>query len=307
MKKIILLFCFLMLIIPSLLAQSRLVKITSLTKVCTLEGDEKPKDRYVRPPSTEAEKTIDAICRKIGVTSKGFIIEAADVKNAEALIINNKRYIHYNPFYINKIKQESQTNRAIIFVLAHEIGHHINAHALETTDVEKRKEEELEADYFAGCALAHINATLEDLEKAVSILSENGDEKHPPRSARLMSATSGWEDCQPKIKPKEPAPPVQKPDAAIECFRNNTGDVYFKNASRATIRIHLSLQSGWYEQFKYITVEPNETKGFLSLKAGVTYFAIRISDGSQSFRDYKNEELRIERCADKSQEPIIVR
>jgi hypothetical protein len=315
MKKSITVSLILMLAIPVLLAQSRLVKITPMTKVCAIEGDEKPKDRYVRPPSTEAERTIDEICRKIGVTSKGFTIEAADVKNAEALIINNKRYIHYNPLYINKIKQESQTNKTLVFTLAHEIGHHINAHTLDTSEVEKRKEEELEADYFAGCALAHLNTTVEDLEKAVNTLSINGDKTHPPRSARLMSAMRGWEDCQPKVKPQKPDPPiitpiVKEPDTNKECFKNNTGDVYFKNATRAQIKIHTSPQRGWYDQYNFITIDPGETKAFLNLKAGVQFFAIRqLSQGGfgDNYKDYKNEDIRIERCADKSQEPIVVR
>lgn len=305
--KSVFFFVNLTLIIQTLSAQ-RLVKINANTQICAAEGDVVVKDRYVDNASPEAKNTIADICKKIGVSPNSFTIEAADVKNAEALIISGKRYIHYNPIYINRIKKESQTYWAMIFVLAHEIGHHVNGHLLKKDDIEQLRLDELASDKFAGCALSHLGASAEDLEKAASILSEKGDAAHPPRNTRMTFALRGWEDC------RNPIPPVvTKPtlNTDMECFKSNTGDIYFKNATRGQIKVYVGPQRGWYEQNGYIIIDPDETKPFLNLKAGVTYFLIKnltkSAFGGVSFTDYKNEERRVERCADQSKPPIIIK
>lgn len=300
MNQRLLFLCFIIMI-NSLSAQ-RLVRVNASTPVCAIEGNVNPKDRNAFKASSDAQKTIEDICRKIGASPNAFIIEAANVKNAEALILGGKRYIHYNPMYINKIQKESQSYWAMIFVLAHEIGHHINGHTLDNSDLDKRRSEELDADKFGGCALQHSGASLEELEKAASVLSESGDEFHPPQSVRLVSAVRGWEDCVPKNNNKI----FVKPPKSKDCEKT-TGDIYFKNTTKRPIRIHTSPQSGWYDQYHFITIDAGDTKGFLDLNAGRQAFAIRISSGGTSFEDYKNEEIRIEPCADESQQPIIIR
>ena len=294
---------------PCLLAQ-RLVKITPLTRVCAVEGDAAPKDRFVLEPDIEAQKTIDDICRKIGVSSKNIILEASNVPNAEALIKDGKRYIHYNPLYINKIQKESKTYWSMIFVLAHEIGHHINFHTLDSVDMEKRQLEELDADKTAGCALAHLGAPREELEKITNALNETGDKSHPPRSARLLFVMRGWKECVSKPPVFEPPPPIIPPTGNQECVKNNTGDVYFKNTTKRQIHVHTSPRAGWYEQYNFLTIDPNETKGFLDLKAGKQLFVIRIAteDALRGlyFTDYRNEEIRVKPCANQSDGLIII-
>ena len=192
MNQRLLLFYFIV-IINSLSAQ-KLVRINSKTPICTIEGDDKPKDRFTEKASEEITKTIENICRIMGVSPNIFIVEAANVANAEALILEGKRYIYYSPFYINQIKYNSQTDWSMIYVLSHEIGHHANYHTLDTLNLDKRQSDELIADKFAGCALRHLGATLKDVEKAVNVLQKEGDTKHPPRSARMDFTIRGWED-----------------------------------------------------------------------------------------------------------------
>lgn len=292
MNRPLLFICFII-IINNLLAQ-KLVRVYASTPICAIEGDDNPKDRNTFKASSDAQKTVEEICRKIGASSNAFVIEAANVKNAEALILEGKRYIHYNPLYINSIQKESQSYWSMIFVLAHEIGHHVNGHTLDNSDFKQRRSEELDGDKFGGCALQHSGASLRDLEKAVSILSVSGDDLHPPQSVRMLSAIQGWEDC--KIVSHSPSP----------CSKT-TGDIYFRNTTNLSIRIHTSPQAGWYDQYRFITIDPGDTKGFLDLNAGRQAFAIRISFGGASYKDYKNEEIRIEPCSNSSQQPIIIR
>jgi hypothetical protein len=287
----------------------RLVRVNSATSVCAAEGDETPKDRYADKASPQAQKVIEDICRKIGVSPNLFIIEAANVKNAEALVIQGKRYIHYSPLYINKIQKESQTYWSMIFILAHEIGHHVNGDSINTKDLEKRKIEELAADKFAGCALRHLGASLEELEKAVNVLSEKGDASHPERSARLMTAARGWEDCKSEIRGDTNNNSGNiPPKVNADCAQKTTGDVYFKNTTNTRIRVFLCPQPGWHEMNPRVTLEAGETKAIYDLPVGrqLLLFQSLTKDG-YGFKDYKNDETRVNPCVDAAQSPIIIR
>jgi hypothetical protein len=306
-------YCFrifiLSLILQSNLWSQRLVKVNVNTPICAVGGDnEAPKNRFADAPSKEAQDIINDICRKIGVSSKSFTLEAANVKNAEALILNEQRYIHYNPLYVRKLRIEGQTDWSMIFVLAHEIGHHINGDLLINSDYEKSQIDELAADKFAGCALARLGASLDDVKKAALILNETGDNSHPPRDTRIVMAIRGWEDCQ-APKPPEVPPPH------LDCQNKKTNDVYFKNDTKGRIMVYFSPQAGWRDTQKFITIDAGDTKPFLDLNIGVNYFeihalydsALRSLNGDKHFAFYKNEQLRVDPCADYEKKPITIK
>jgi hypothetical protein len=309
--KLNLLFVALYLLPNSLVLGQKLVKITPQTPICAAEGEAIYKDRRVNKASAEATKVIEDICTKIGVNASSFTIEAATVANAEAIILDGKRYIHYNPLYIDKIQQKSQTYWSLIFVLAHEIGHHISGHTLSKVDIEKCQEEELEADKFAGCALRHLGATAEELERALSFFSTEGSKTHPPRADRLVFAAIGFKDCAPAKTPENSgSTAASTPTKPADCDRQ-TGDVYFKNTTKGKIRIFWTPQSGWREMTPRLTLEAGETGSILDLKTGKNTFLIQSltadAFGGLSFTDYKNEETRVKPCADESQKPIVIR
>lgn len=301
--------CFIFNFNDNILGQ-RLVKITPQTPICAVDGDVIYKDRYVNKASAEATVFIEDICKKIGVNASGFTLEAANVNNAEAIILNEKRFIHYNPLYIDKIQKKTQTYWSLVFVLAHEIGHHISGHTLIKSDLDKAKEEELEADKFAGCALRHLGATADELEKAVSFLPTEGGRTHPPRDARLMFATIGWKDCAPPKTEETAENTPKQPTKPLNCDKQ-TGDVYFKNTTKGRIRIFWTPQSGWREMSPRLTLEAGETGGILDLKAEKNAFLIQSltadAFGGLSFTDYKNQEINVKPCADESQKPIVIR
>ena len=296
-------------IFSNIISAQILFKITPQTAICSLNNEPSYKDRYVDGASPEAKRVIEDICKKIGVDPSGFTLQAANVANAEALIKNGVRYIHYNPLYISSIQKQSQTYWSMIFVLAHEIGHHINGHTLVNNDNETRKREELAADKFAGCALNRLGATEDELQKAMSILTIEDGVTHPARETRLAFGKIGYDDCA-SGKPSQENRSHTTATAKPPC-NTNTGDVYFINMTRTAIRIFLSPQSGWHEMNPRITIEPSETKCILDLKVGVQLFLIQTftpdSYGTSGYRDYKNEEVRVQPCADATQSPVIIR
>ena len=84
-----------------------------------------------------------------------------------------------------------------LFILAHEVGHHINGHSLdlvlyavevvEPKTLANQRQQELEADEFAGFILGKLGATLGQTSAAMNLIASNKDDTystHPSKSNR---------------------------------------------------------------------------------------------------------------------------
>jgi hypothetical protein len=139
---------------------------------------------------SEAGKMAEAIVEAAGVPAN-FAIMEANVPNAAAVVQNGRRYILYNPAFINILTRATGTKWAAVSVLAHEIGHH-----LYTNSVNKGKiplATELEADEFSGAVLAKMGATLDEAQAAMQVLATTkATRTHPAGADRLHSIANGW-------------------------------------------------------------------------------------------------------------------
>jgi hypothetical protein len=137
----------------------------------------------------------------MGLESK-FKIKVADVPNVEAAIKHHERYILYNPEFVNKVNEVTKDRWASIFILAHEIGHHLDGHT--ESGLRSCPAIELEADQFAGFALCKLGATLQQSQLAIYYISNIVSSKtHPGRFDRLAAIEKGWNKAQMQ---KESAP-----------------------------------------------------------------------------------------------------
>jgi hypothetical protein len=121
-----------------------------------------------------------------------FEIREANVPNAAAVVYGGKRYVLYNPNFINKLNAATGTKWAGISVLAHEIGHHLNGHTL--TGKGSVPASELEADEFSGFVLKKMGATLDQAQIAMKVAAgERASKTHPGQYDRLLAIQKGWE------------------------------------------------------------------------------------------------------------------
>jgi hypothetical protein len=140
-----------------------------------------------------ALKVIEQIVAAVGL-KPNFEIRAANVPNAAAVILNNKRYILYNSQFISNINSASQNNWAGISILAHEIGHHLNGHTLSGGG--SRPDIELEADEFSGFVLYKLGASLSDAQVAMTVAANlKASHTHPGRQDRLSAIATGWKNA----------------------------------------------------------------------------------------------------------------
>ena len=107
----------------------------------------------------EAEDAVNKILSVIGTSQKPVLQACSNINNAVAAVYKGQRYILYDRDFMNSLTAGSNQYWSNMFILAHEVGHHINGHSLDiilyASDiidpkslVEKRKQE-LEADEFA--------------------------------------------------------------------------------------------------------------------------------------------------------------
>ena len=150
-----------------------------------------------------ADSALDEILNVIGA-SKRFVIQPCNnIDNAAAITLLGVRYIFYNPNWMSDLQYSGDW--ANKFILAHEVGHHINNHTIDAAlrlsgqitnsqDLASSRYEELEADEFAGFVLGRLGATLNQALTAVRNLSNADDtySTHPKRDKRINAVTKGF-------------------------------------------------------------------------------------------------------------------
>lgn len=137
-----------------------------------------------------AEQLLQDILSVTGLQSN-FELKQANVRNIEASISHSKRFILYNPDYILHINNLTRNKWAVLVLLSHEVGHHLNGHTINKKGSTPHLE--LEADEFAGFVLYQLGASLNQAQEVMyHIASINTSDSHPARSARLLSIETGW-------------------------------------------------------------------------------------------------------------------
>jgi hypothetical protein len=118
-------------------------------------------------------------------------VRAANIPNAAAVAYGGKRFILYNPGFMNQMIRATGTRWTAVSILAHEIGHHIDGHTLSGKG--SRPETELEADAFSGSVLRKMGATLAESQAAMKMAaSHRSSSTHPGKYDRLAAIAGGW-------------------------------------------------------------------------------------------------------------------
>jgi tetratricopeptide (TPR) repeat protein len=174
--------------------------------------------------NSEAEDALERILGTIGA-SKRFVLKPCNsINNAIATSYKGIRYILYDPDFMNALNYGN--NWGNLFILAHEVGHHINGHSLdlvlyaadavETISLSQSRQQELEADEFAGFVLARLGGPISSANEVISKISDNSDDSystHPSRYKRLAAVERGFNNAK-----SEDYSTNTKEDLAIEFF-----------------------------------------------------------------------------------------
>ena len=148
------------------------------------------KQPNIFPPGYQAEQMLNQIMEVVGL-EPNFELKEARVDNIEASIQHRKRYILYNPSFINWINEVTKDRWAAMALLAHEVGHHLNGHTIRRTGSTPILE--LEADEFAGFVLYKLGATLSQSQEVMKFIAKPKESAtHPGRMSRMQAIENGW-------------------------------------------------------------------------------------------------------------------
>ncbi len=160
----------------------------------TYSQDSLSTESYPFEPDKVAKEAVSKIVKYTGLNANFVVVPDKNISTAIAYLKNNKRYIAYNPKFIEKLNNKTATDWAAVSVLAHEIGHHLSGHTLPKNSSPGN---ELIADKFSGFILFQMGATIEDAKAALSTIGHEMDTtKHPPQEARLAAIEDGWEEAK---------------------------------------------------------------------------------------------------------------
>ena len=152
---------------------------------------------------SEAEDALNKILNTIGASKNFVLTPCSEINNAAATSYKGIRYILYDKEFMQSINSKTN-NWSSLAILAHEIGHHINGHALDITmylggvveaeSLANQRKQELQADEFAGFVLARLGADLNSALAFTEIFLEKDDtyDTHPTKSKRVNAVRKGF-------------------------------------------------------------------------------------------------------------------
>lgn len=146
---------------------------------------------------TRMERLLDTIMQEVGLPRNYLLVECPGTSNCMAVNLQAKkgflRYIVYDDAFLNRMDSSTNTYWATISILAHEVGHHLSGHTLDSLG--SRPDKELEADRFSGFILFKLGATLEQAQAAMKLVGDvQSVTTHPPLPNRLAAIRNGWND-----------------------------------------------------------------------------------------------------------------
>jgi len=187
-------------------------------------------ENYDFEPDKVAKEAVSKIVQYTGLTANFIVISDRNINTAIAYLKNNKRYIAYNPKFIEKLNTKTATNWAAVSVLAHEIGHHLSGHTLLKN---ASPGNELIADKFSGFILFQMGATIEEAKAALSAIGHEIDTtKHPLKLARLEAIQEGWIEAKSLRDKNAYEQPKTKNNTSLtqfvyECTFKGDDNIYF--------------------------------------------------------------------------------
>ena len=153
-----------------------------------------------------ADKALNLILNSVGLSKNFILYPCKNTDNAAAFTYKGDKYIFYNTEFMKSVNANSN-DWSNLFILAHEIGHHVNGHTkdlvlyasdiIDNTSLYNSRIQEAEADKFAGFVLSKLGASKQSIIEIISAFSFTGDDStstHPNRQKRIDAALNGYNE-----------------------------------------------------------------------------------------------------------------
>ncbi|MFO0723421.1 MAG: hypothetical protein U1E65_06555 [Myxococcota bacterium] len=151
--------------------------------------------------TAEVQAAYDALCPNKNC-GRGVLYKNDSIGNNAVTWVSGVRdgertqaKIVYSPRFLDALSK-SYGDGASFGVLAHEVGHHLTAALSMRGQLDSSWDEELRADYLAGCALGRTGRPPLELEAALRALAASATPTHPSFAHRNPVIRKGYTDCK---------------------------------------------------------------------------------------------------------------
>ena len=160
--------------------------------MCSMFGELSFASRpMLNPPDPRIDRMVASIVEVTGLEKNFALYSSPDVGNAAATIMGEDRVVLYNPRFFDEMVRSTGTEWSVRSIMAHEIGHHLQGHTIQSGG--SRPEIELQADKYSGAAVRWLGGSLQQAQAAMRALaSETASRTHPGRRDRLAAIDDGW-------------------------------------------------------------------------------------------------------------------
>jgi hypothetical protein len=159
----------------------------------SLKGSHRELKIFEKTGNDAVQNVINIIQSQANIEKEMLAIDHGSL-SATARIEGSTRIINYNPVYLARVIEETGTEWAAVFVIAHEAAHHYEGHTL---DYEKRLKQEIQADRRAAKTLYAMHAKRKEVlawAQKIALLAPN-DQIHNGRAARIQNIEAAYDEA----------------------------------------------------------------------------------------------------------------
>lgn len=161
---------------------------------------------------TDAEEIVIDILHSVGMARRITAHPSSELRTACAATVraDSRRVIYYGPEWLHEYAKGDYW--IMVGILAHEIGHHVNAHG--PTDGLNPWQREIEADEFLGNVVRLLGGTVDDAVRVVAFEPVEGSKTHPNRPVRIAMVKEGFGPAAAATTPSVDVKSIVGTDAA---------------------------------------------------------------------------------------------
>jgi tetratricopeptide (TPR) repeat protein len=248
----------------------------------------------------EAQKALDKIIAVTGISKRFALYQCSGINNCEAITFRGIRYIFYDQNFMKSITATagSWTNLSI---LAHEVGHHVNAHSLDWLalasgeiqgiTLEQKRQQEIEADEFSGFVLAKLGATLIQAQAAIKLASDDEDDTystHPSRSKRLSAIERGYNQAKGITTKPYATATLTSEDYFYLAYNSDKNDVKISNYTKC-IQLNSGIITAYLNRGNVYKDEKRFTEALSDFDKVID---LAKNSKSQSFKNFLDDGYR---------------
>lgn len=151
--------------------------------------------------SINLENITTQILNKIGISKSNFrVLSCNSTYNASAFIYKSERYIVADELFLNYLNDKKNNDYWFyLFILSHEIAHHLNGHTLQKGIlIEQNRKNELDCDKFAGLIIKKFGGTKSIILNVLNKLPhpKTNNSSHPIFNDRLKASIIGFDEAE---------------------------------------------------------------------------------------------------------------